>query len=96
MDECCNLIFDFIFFSKYFQHIKKIKKYVLEVFILFSASFQKDFNFNFFLMCSTFNILFSKSLVFLIESVFDLVFFLNQNKKYLDKRTKIKRKKKKD
>jgi hypothetical protein len=51
------------------------------------------------LMRSTFNIIFSNSLVFLIESVFDLVFLKksNQNikkiKKYLDKRTKMKRKK---
>jgi len=75
---CCNLIFDPMFFLNIFN-IKKIKKYVLDTFVLFSTFLTSPRRIqisSFFLMRSTFSVSFLKSLVFLIESAMILSFFL--------------------
>jgi hypothetical protein len=73
---CCNLIFDPMFFLNIFI-IKKIKKYVLDTFVLFSTFLTSPRRIqisNFFLTRSTFSVSFLKSLVFLIESAMILPF----------------------
>ena len=77
------------YFSKYFQNTKII-------FLMYLHHFYRCF--KFFSTRLAFNVSFSKSLIFLIDST--LLFFKNKknkkNKKYLDTGTKMKRKKMRD
>jgi len=91
---CHNSILTF-YFSKYFQNTKN-KKYICIIVSIFSIVLK---GFKFQKKNSTrlaFNASFSKSLIFFLKLALMLPFKRIKIKKYLDKRTKMKRKKTKD